>query len=315
MVSCVDIQDDKDRRGITLRELEVLQALVQTGTAMSAARELGITQSAVSRRLAQLEQRLGYPLFAREGGRLVPLVEALAINEQLQPVFAALARIIMPRSGNGDPYQGVLRIAAPPTIAHRFLPDRIAAFSKQNPQLEIVFEILASDSLMTSIAECRNDVGLSDTFPSHDGILRETLLTTRTVCILPEGHPLAERPVIRPEDLEGEKFISATRRHTNRVGIDRVFERAGVNRKLVVEAATSVTIVELVRAGLGVSLLNPFPIAHQLGTGVVSRPFEPETLNTTSILLPSSRAPSAVTRAFIEAIKSGIDARDYQVCQ
>lgn len=304
--------EERDRRRVTLRELEVLQALIRTGTSISAARELGITQSAVSRRLAQLEMRLGYPLFGREGGRLVPLVEALTIGEQLAPIFAALERITVPRSA-AQSYQGHLRIAAPPTIAHRFLPGRIADFCKRHPQVAVNFEVLASDSLITSIAECRNDVGLTDTIPAHDGIRCESLLKTRTVCILPEDHRLAAQTVIRPEDLEGEAFIGIARRHSNRVAVDRVFERAGVNPKVRAEAATSVSIVELVRAGLGVSLVNPFPIVHQLGAGVVARAFEPEIANTTQFLLPSSQAPAAVTRAFIEAMKAEIEATAYQV--
>ncbi|WP_170167020.1 LysR substrate-binding domain-containing protein [Paracoccus methylarcula] len=303
---------EQGRRRVSLRELEVLQALVQTGTSINAARELGITQSAVSRRLAQLEARLGYPLFGREGGRLVPLVEALTISEQLAPVFAVLERITMPRS-TAQNYRGHLRIAAPPTIAHRFLPARIADFCKRYPQVEVNFEVLASDSLITSIAEGRNDVGLTDTIPAHDGIRCETLLRTRTACIMPGDHRLAAQRVIRPEDLEGEAFIGIARRHSNRVAVDRVFERAGVHPLVRVEAATSVSIVELVRAGLGLSLVNPFPIVHQLGPGVVARTFEPEIANTTQFLLPSSRAPSAVTRAFIEAMKAEIETAAYQL--
>lgn len=303
---------EKVRRKVTLRELEVLQALIQTGTSISAARELGITQSAVSRRLAQLEARLGYPLFGREGGRLVPLVEALAIGEQLAPIFAALERITVPGKAE-QAYAGQLRIAAPPTIAHRFLPGRIARFCKLHPQVEINFEVLASDSLITSIAEGRNDVGLTDTIPAHDGIRCELFLQTHTICILPKGHRLTARTVIRPEDLEGEAFIGIARRHSNRVAVDKVFARAGVNPQVRAEAATSVSIVELVRAGLGVSLVNPFPILHQLGAGVVARAFEPEIANSTQFLLPSSQAPSAVTRAFIEAMKSEIEPSTYQV--
>ena len=92
---------DQRRAGITLRELEVLQSLVGGGTAINAARRLGISQSAVSRRLAQLEDRLGFQLFMRAGGRLVPTVEALSINEQLTPVFETLARIAT-RPGGAD---------------------------------------------------------------------------------------------------------------------------------------------------------------------------------------------------------------------
>lgn len=304
--------EEQGRRRITLRELEVLQTLIRTGTSISAARELGITQPAVSRRLAQLETSLGYPLFGREGGRLVPLIDALTISEQLTPIFAALERITMPRSA-AQSYQGRLRIAAPPTIAHRFLPGRIADFCKRHPLVEVNFEVLASDSLITSIAEGRNDVGLTDTIPAHDGIRCETLLKTRTVCILPADHRLAAQAVIRPEDLAGEAFIGIARRHSNRVAVDRVFERAGVSPQVRAEAATSVSIVELVRAGLGVSLVNPFPIVHQLGHGVLARAFEPEIANTTQFLLPSSQAPAAVTRAFIEAMKVEIETAAYQV--
>ena len=89
-----DTAADRDRRSeISLRELEVLQALVANGTAISAARRLDISQSAVSRRLAQLEERLGFKLFLRTNGRLVPTIEALSLSEQLAPVLETLARL------------------------------------------------------------------------------------------------------------------------------------------------------------------------------------------------------------------------------
>ncbi len=305
-----DIPEEAGDRyaGITLRELEVLQALVLAGTAMNAGRTLGISQSAVSRRLAQLEERLGRKLFERAGGRLMPTVEALSIHEQLDPIFDALARIARQV---GDPPQGELRIVAPPTIGHRFLPARVAAFGKRNPELRITFEVLASDSLVTGVAECRYDVGLTDTSTAHDGIQSEVLLATEAICILPCGHPLATREVIRPEDLEGEPFVAMTRRHSSRTAIDRVFERAGVTRRIVIETATVVSAVEFVREGLGISLVNPFPIVHQFGRGIELRPFLPAIRYNASFLLPSSRPPSATTRAFIEQVRASLDRAAY----
>ena len=298
------------RAGVTLRELEVLRALVLTGSAINAARSLGVSQSAVSRRLAQLEERLGYQLFRREGGRLAPTVEALSINDQLGAIFDAVAQITS-RSEQNPPHQGELRIVAPPTIAHRFLPSRVAAFSKRNPKLDITFEVLASDSLVTSVAECRNDVALTDTTPSHDGIHNELLLSTDAICILPSRHRLVAQDVIRPEDLAGEPFVAMTRRHSSRIAIDRVFERAKVDRRMVIETATAVSAAEFVREGLGVSLVNPFPIIHQLGPGIELRPFLPSIGYSANFLLPSSGPPSAATRAFIEAVRASLDRTPY----
>jgi DNA-binding transcriptional LysR family regulator len=309
----MDIDDDiQDRRsGITLRELEVLDALVRHRTAINAAKSLGISQSAVSRRLAQLEERLGFRLFLRAGGRLVPTVEALSINEQLAPVFATLDRIANRSADARQAHHGTLTIVAPPTIAHRFLPSRIAALRQHNPDLQINFEVIASDALVTGVAECRFDVGLTDSAPAHEGIHTEPLLSTQAICLLPATHHLAAKDLIRPEDLEGEDFIALSRRHSSRVAIDRMFERAGISRRIVIETATNVSAMEFVREGLGVALVNPFPIIHQIGLNIAIRPFMPEIRYSTNFLLPSSRAPSAATLAFIELIRSSLDQAAY----
>lgn len=303
----IPAEDRDPSAGITLRELQVLQALVASGTAISAARRLGISQSAVSRRLAQLEDRLGFLLFVRTGGRLVPTLEALSINEQLAPVFDTLTRIATRAREAGNAHAGVLSIVAPPTIAHRFLPSRIAAFGKYNPGLQIAFDVLASDSLQTGIAEARYDVGITDSTVAHEGITTERLLETQAICILPRDHRLAALEVVRAEDLHNVPFITLSRRHSSRAAIDRLFARAGVRVNAVLEASTNVAVMEFVREGLGVSLLNPFPLVHQMGGNIVMRPFRPAIGYSTNFLLPSSRPPSAATLAFMQSVRASLD--------
>lgn len=309
MINAEILADIRNRRsGITLRELEVLQKLVTCGTTLATARELGISQSAVSRRLSQLEQRLGLKLFDRTAAGLTPTVEALSINEQLQPIFDTIDRITHNPAAIGQRHAGSLSIAAPPTIGHRFLPPLVAAFKAGNPDLHVNFDVLASDALITGIAECRFDIALSDTIPAHDGILTETIISTKAVCLLPDGHPLAARDQIRPQDLAGQDFIALSRRHSSRTLIDRLFEREGVARKIVMEASTNVSTADFVKAGLGIALLNPFPIIGQLGRGVIVRPFLPEIDYRTSFLFAAARPPSAAARSFTRYVRASFDA-------
>ena len=311
MTSGIDPDTQSRHAGITLRELEVLQALISAGTAISAARRLGISQSAVSRRLAQLEDRLGFQLFRREGGRLVPTVEALSINEKLAPVFETLAQIVAAGDAPQESHTGALAIVAPPTIAHLFLPARIAAFRRANPGLQIAVDIMASDSLLTGIAEGRYDLGISDSNVAHDGIHSEVLLETQAICLLPAGHHLASYDVIRPEDLHDQDFVALSRRHSSRAKIDRIFDQAGVRVNPVIETSTNVSGAEFVREGLGVSLMNPFPMIHHMGSQIAVRPFLPAIRYSTNFLTPSSRAPSAATLALMQSIRAGLDRAAY----
>ena len=202
-------------------------------------------------------------------------------------------------------------IVAPPTIAHRFLPSRIAAFKRANPGCQITFDVLASDSLLTGIAEGRFDVGMSDSTVAHEGITSELLLETQAICVLPRDHHLAAFEVIRPEDLHDEPFIALSRRHSSRAAIDRLFDRAGLALRIELEASTNVSVIQFVREGLGVSLLNPFPLVHQMADQVAMRPFLPAIRYSTHFLLPASRAPSAVTRAFMQDVTDSLDRAAY----
>lgn len=295
------------RSSFTFRELEVLSVLIDAGKTTVAAQILGLSQPAISRSLAHLEKELGRQLFERAGGRLVPTREAFAINEELGPIFAALARIGDRSGPKSASHSGSLRIAAPPTIAHRFLPSRIARFTKHNPDVEVVFDVISSDVLVSSIADGRFDLGLSSMIPSHPGVRAELLLATEAICALPGRHKLVDRKVIQPEDLEGEPFVASMRRHSERIAVDRIFEKAGVRRRMVIETATAVSAAEFVREGLGIAILNPFPIAHQLGSGIVVRPFSPAIPFRTSFLLPSSRPPSPVVAAFMEMTRTSLE--------
>ncbi|MGP9789110.1 LysR family transcriptional regulator [Roseinatronobacter sp. NSM] len=292
-----------DGSDIRLRELRVLRAIVTAGTTTAAADMLGISQPAVSRALAQLEERLGRVLFSREGGRLLPTAEALGVDAELDILFKVLARIENPDRRAPDPTVP-LRIAAPPTIAHRFLPGPVADFARHFPDQNILIDVLSSDVLVTQVAEGRVDIALSDADPNHAGVRVEPFRESHVVCLMKRDHPLASKTVIRPEDLDGRDYVAQTRRHSARVAKDRALAAAGVQPRITIETATVVSAAELVREGLGVALINPFPTALRLDASLTTRPFEPTITLQTSFLSPADIRHSSATLAFMAMVRA-----------
>ena len=102
----------------TLRDLEVFQAVIEERKTTAAAQRLGISQPAVSRALASMEQKSKRSLFRHQGTRLVPTADAMALYEEIQPIFHALAQLSHFDWTQQKPAS--LRIACPPTMAHCF---------------------------------------------------------------------------------------------------------------------------------------------------------------------------------------------------
>jgi DNA-binding transcriptional LysR family regulator len=280
----------------TLVELEALRATIANGTTAGAAQRLGCSQSSVSRALALLEARLGVPLFERAGRLIRPTAEALAINDELDDVFHALDRVASGLAAG--PAAGRLTVVAPPAFALALLSRAAARFRAVHPQIVLQVEVVGSDAVVALVAEGRADLGVTDSAPLHSGVRLEPFRLSALACVLPSGHPLAESPVLRPADLADTPAIALTRRHSMRARIDRLFAEAGVERPLAAETSTAISALELVRAGLGVAVMNPFPLADDADPTLRWRPFEPTLEYRSCCVLPAAAPPTPNARRF-----------------
>ena len=284
-----------------LREFESLRAVVTTGTTIGAARRLGVSQSAVSRALTQLEARVGRSLFIRQSGRIQPTAEALRLNEKLDPIFETLADI--EGADWATPDNEPLRLIVPPTLAHHFIISRVASFLNKNPGKQLQLDIQATDVLIAGILDLRYDLGLPSAMIQRSGVHLVPWRRSDVVCAMPVGHPLAEREVIKPQDLEGVELIEFLRRLGTRAITEQIFARAGIHPKQIAETATNSAALELVREGLGVTIINPFPLLSSGMEGIVVRPFDAPIQYHTSFVLPSGRPPSHLARQFMRFVK------------
>lgn len=294
--------DDTAGRRPNLRELEILRAMIATRKTVAAATALGISQPAVSRAIASLQVRVGRMLFARDGGRLVPTADAFALEAEAAPLFRALERIAL--WPNGAAVSGVLRISAAPTLAQFVMPAAVAHFRIIEPDLMIHVQIGTGTDVINSVADRIADLGLVDAPVSHPGIRVEPFRQAVAHCIMPEGHRLARLDEIVPTDLADEPMIALSRRFASRVEIDRVFSGSGIARRIVTETTTSISAVEMVRHGIGIALINPYPISIGGLTGLVARPFAPTVPYLPSFLFPATGSVSPLARRVADALRA-----------
>ncbi|MBO6758496.1 MAG: LysR family transcriptional regulator [Roseibium sp.] len=280
--------------------MEALRALVTTGTTIGAARRLGVSQSSISRALAQLEARVGRNLFLRNSGRIEPTPAALRLNDQLDPLFETLALIEGAEWAAAD--EEPLRLIVPPTLAHNFVISRVATFLKQNTGKSLRLDIQATDVLVSGILDLRYDLGLTSAMIQRSGVKLVPWRRSHVVCAMPRGHPLEQKDIIAPSDLEGVEMIEFLRRLGTRAITEQLFARSGVRPRTVAETATNMAALELVREGLGVTLINPFPVLSGGMSDITVRPFDAPITYDTSFVLPTGRQPSELARQFMHFV-------------
>lgn len=283
----------------SLRELEVLVAVVETGKTTAAAMRLQISQPAVSRALSSLEASTSRALFSRDSGRLIPTADGRAMAEDAKSVFRLLDRVSRGRTYKSETY---LRIVAPPTPAHRFLQSVIASFIRDNSDIQVHLEIDASASVINAVAERQADLGLTDNPVSHDGIETMPFRRAQAHVVVPVGHPLEGMEVTGPSDIANFPFIALTRRFPSRTIIERLVAERGLNLDIKVETATSASASELVAEGVGIALLNPFPVVLRNDERVRFIPFAPAIQFETKFLRPRGVSNAAAQR-FIDHLR------------
>jgi DNA-binding transcriptional LysR family regulator len=282
----------------SLRELEILSAMIATRKTVAAAQMLSISQPAVSRALAALEARMGRALFSREGGRLVPTGDAFALEAEAQPIFTAMHRLA--NWPHGQAHASVLKIAASSTLAQFILPGVIALFEAREGSVQV--EIGTSSSVIGQVADRAADIGLVDIPVEHPGVKAQAMREAVAHVLMPSDHPLAARPFLGPRDLADVPLIAVPRRFPARIEADRAFAAEGVTPRIVTEGATAIFVAELVRKRIGLALLNPFPLTLGGLDGLTARRFVPAIPYRTMLMFPSAGPIVPAARLFADLL-------------
>ncbi|SFC63047.1 DNA-binding transcriptional regulator, LysR family [Tropicimonas isoalkanivorans] len=272
------------------------------GSMKKAAQILGISQPAISRLITSLTESIGFTLFNRQQGGVVPTDDAKIFMADVERMFSGTEELGRRADAIRRKEAGVVRIAAMSHYANDLLPEPLARFSKAHPKMSIVLETRSRIEIGDAVTMGLCDIGITSLpipILSADVV---TLACEPAVAILPVGHPLAEKYELVPTDFEGLRFISFESGTPLRFEIDAVFDEQAVRRDMVLEAGAPEGIVRFVAADAGVSIISPFSSEVVEDERIVARPFVPPIFVEVG-LISAKRALTTGALALVEFLK------------
>lgn len=261
-------------RHINLRQVEAFKAVIENGTVSRAASILNISQPAVSKLIAHLEDDTGLKLFDRLKGRLAPTARGMRLYEEIDRIFDGIRQVENAVDAIRREQEGQLLVGVMPALSGPFIQQATMGFLKDRPGVFCQVQSRSSQWIADWLVTRKLDVGLISSRIENPYILTEPLMEHPLVCIMARDHHLARKRVIKPKDLDREPFVSFDPESYTGQRVAPVFEAHGVQANTVLVANVSPTLCEFVAAGLGVSLVHPLMVSgmqHRLAV----RRFEP----------------------------------------
>jgi Transcriptional regulator len=284
------------------RQIDVFHAVMTAGTASRAAEFLRISQPAVSKAIQELERSIGFPLFDRIKGRMVPTPEGRLFQREVEASFLGMARLRTAAARIRDFGSGEIRIASLSALSTNIVPRALCQFRNRHPQVAITLQAHLSSTIRDLIASGQFDLGIAADEVDVTGVIARPFMTCRACLAVYPGHRLENVDVVKPSHLQGEEFIALAPEDTTRREADAILAAANVQTRVVLETPFSSTVCSMVQAKLGCGLVNPLTAEVYLNNGLILKPFVPAVHFRTLLLFPLTPRPSQILQDCIEEL-------------
>jgi DNA-binding transcriptional LysR family regulator len=288
---------------VTLRQLRVFIEVARLRSFSRAGDEIGLTQSAVSRCVRELEAELGLKLIDRTtrdvqltdvGGNLIASVSRLI--DDLDDTLREIREI-------GEQRRGRVIVAASPTIACRLMPRVVASCERQFPFVTLGLRDDVQSDVVRKVKSGEVDFGVIIGPFSDDDLLSEALMTDSFCVVSRNDHPFAAREQVVWRDLDGERLVMLDYASGSRPIIDAAMQAQGVNATVVQELGHSATVFGLVEAGVGISVLPWLALPLPAGASLVARALVPRAERRVELVRRRDRSLSPAAEAVWDLIR------------
>jgi LysR family hydrogen peroxide-inducible transcriptional activator len=289
-----------------LHQLRYFCAVTDTGSFSRAAEQSHVSQPSLSQQILKLEDELGARLFDRLG-RSVRLTE---LGKTFLPRARAVLRELEAARGDvverKDSVAGPVTVGAIPTVAPYLLPRVLTSFSKKFPQVQLTVVEEITPVLLDRLRASAVDLAvLALPIRGHE-FESVPLLTEPLFAVLPQKHKLARRRAISLKDVRKEPFLLLRDGHCFRENAVAACDRARVHPQVIFESGQFSSLLSMVGAGMGVSLIPQMAIGKKSGCRYVSIS-DPEATRTIGAVTLRGRSLTRASLSFLSLLQKSSD--------
>lgn len=281
-----------------LRQIEIFHAVYTHGSITNAAAALNVSQPSVSKVLAHAEQQLGYRLFDRIKGKLIPTPEAHQLFGHVRDVYDDVDRLRHVAVNLKAASAGRIRVATTPAFGLEILPRAVATFREEHSDAVFEIETLHLDAIRAALLESRIDIGLSFDPDKRPGIRRSRLAKAGFFVLAHDASQFPGKDVVTVDDLRDRPFIGLNRRGPLGQMLSDHLESLGFRPDVIAWTETYHVAKSLVAAGTGITIADEITARSTVGGDVVMLPLEPPLTFDISLMQRTEASLSRVTRRF-----------------
>jgi len=242
-------------QNITLRQLQIFEAVVRLEGYTRAAEALHLTQPTISMQIKKLSQTIGSPLFDKGNNRITTTAVGKEVYLTAQNILGNLMSLDNAAAALDGMARGPLRIAVI-TTAKYFMPHLLDAFITKHPEVQPILKVTNRSRVLQRLKSNLDDLLIMGQVPNDLNIEAYPFVNNELVVVASTSHPLTQYRSISLQQLSKERFVVRETGSGTRAAVDRLFAKQGLKIQPYMELGSSEAIKQAVMAGLGISVLS-----------------------------------------------------------
>ena len=289
------------------RLLEAFRIVMDTQSMTGASKVLGLTQPAVSAQISKLECQVGFELFERVGSRLKPSVKGKWFYDEVIITLGALDSLIETARFIQGNSSKTLVVASHPSASISLIPGVVAKLRTSHPEARVRLINRMSNDVAGVFESGGCDIGIAQ-WPISVAGAENYRYKVKAVAIMPKGHPLAEHSLITTDHFSDLPFIECSETTLMNYQVQKCFNDNNASYQPIIQSEYFGTICQLVGAGSGVSIVDPWSAKSIAQQKIEVRPFEPDIFYEIAVFCRPASAQSPLVSEFLRQIDNTVKA-------
>lgn len=282
----------------------MVKAIVDKGSLTRAAETLSVSQSALSHQLKKVEQQLDTAIFSRIGKGLKLTQAGTRIMQASQSILAELTHLEKDLSDFRTGESGTIRLSTECYTCYSWLPPVLKAFQDEYPKCSVKIVSDATRKPMQFLERSELDIAIVGDPYNSGQFESQELFSDEMLAVLSPDHPLAKKRILRPQDFEGETLVLYDVPDDDLFFMREMIKTNAIQLKQVMKLELTEAMIEVVAAGLGITIMANWVIADYLESKrLVTLPISKKPIERTWYATTRKAESNAAVARFMEFLK------------